>query len=391
MSVPNLGVTQLIQQQGPLGIASQGLGGLGQLMVQMEQMKQEKAKNDAYNAYMTELKTASEAERQRREAADLAAARDAKTTGAAFRQYMTPVQQQVNIPSIEGAFGVSSLPAQVNVDRERTMQEVMANLPAELVADFAKQVAPVEQTRQEKADAAKAKRGMESYLKTLPPSMREPMRAIVQLESAGVPANLSQFIVSGLVQEGAKDPKAIAAMRQKYPELAALPDAEVMQMGTELMLGQMRIRLGLARNPNLPPPGSAGGAPAGRTPAEIRAELGVLTPQVTNQRMLTGEAIQRPANLMLGRTGRPIVPRTAADSAAAVNDLRTLTDAQRALTAELQQAQGAPQGSLVNPGQGAVSVAPLAPTEVIGLDPATGRRVATDTTTGTRRYLDPPR
>lgn len=88
MTIPNLGVTQIIPQQGPLGIAAQGLGGLGQLMMQVEQAKQEKAKNDAYNAYMEELTTASRTGRESSAAAAAAAKRDAEARAQVYGQVL---------------------------------------------------------------------------------------------------------------------------------------------------------------------------------------------------------------------------------------------------------------------------------------------------------------
>lgn len=308
MTIPNLGVTQLIQQQGPLGIASQGLGQLGQLMMQIEQAKQEKAKNDANVSYLNELTTT---QRTGREAAAAEAERlaaERATMGGALRDYLTPQQVDINIPSVPGGFGTSTLPVQATGTRERTLQDILPQLPPELVAQFTQQVAPVEQTRQQKIEAGKMKATLNTFLRTLPPQMREPMRAIVELESAGVPSNLSQQIVSGLIKEAGKDPKAIAALRKKYPELAALPDEQVLEMGAGLMYDQLRMRLGLIRNPNLPPPGSGGPSTGGLTPADKQFQ-DLLEKQVERAGKQAAAFNDRPKELQSPVPGQPFIPR----------------------------------------------------------------------------------
>lgn len=110
---------------------------------------------------------------------------------------------------------------------------------------------------------------------------------------------------------------------------------------------------------------------------------------------MRNDLTERPRNLTVGGLGnRPIVPKNAADSAAvgkfqsdslaAEQGLSGLMGTQQQLLDELQRVQGAP-------GMGGVTVAPVGPTETISLDPASGRRIATDSKTGAQRYIDPPR
>lgn len=369
-----IGVTGVIQQPGLGNVLGQSIGGIAQMLQQIEAMKQEQAKNAAYNAYMQELTTASEAKRTSDAAAATQQAANERTLGGALRDYLTPQQQAVNFAVPTGLGG--DLQNTVNVPRERGMQEILATLPPELVGDFVKTVEPTEKTRQQKQEEARAQRAMRSYLNTLPAPMRPMMEAIVRLEEGGVPANLSQFVVSRLSQEVGKDPKAIAALRKKYPELANLPDTEVVERAAMIATEEAKRRLGLDR------PRVVGGgtpAPTGRTAKEVKDELSAINSQVTTSRMLAREAGERPRHLMTP-TGKPINTDSAAvaafqaDSAAAANDLKGLIAQQRGLFQELQQVQGAP-----GTGGGQVYI-----------DPASGRRYTLDAV-GTVTFIDPPR
>ncbi len=344
MTIPNLGVTQVIQQPGFGNVLGQSIGGISQMLMQLEKMKQEQAKNQAYNAYMAELAAASQANREQKaeEAARLQQERVA--LGKGLQDYLTPQQQDISLtlPGFTGEGTRDSGPMTVNATR--SMQDILKTLPPELAATFVNQVAPIEQSREGKRAAARQQQALRSFVNTMPAALRPVMSTVIALEQAGVPGNITDSIVRASLAENAKNPQMMAALRKQFPSLANLPDEELVKAAAAVGIDRLRVRAG-----------GAGGTPkpTGRTPAEIRAELSAINPLVTNARLMRNELTERPRNLTVGGLGnRPIVPRTAADSAAvgkfqadstaAEQGLAGLMGTQSQLLAELQRAQGAP-------------------------------------------------
>jgi hypothetical protein len=392
MSVPNVGVTQLIQQPGLGNVLGQGVSGIAKMMQQIEQMKQEDARNTAYNAYMAEQVRSSQAAEAERKAAAEAAQRNASQVGGAVRDYLTPTDPTtLQIPI---GIGNVSMPTTIP-GGERSLQSVLAGIDPSLVPDVLKTVAPMEEQREQKRLAAQQKRALREATTGLPPNLRSIMEVIVPIrEAAGT--EVASAIAGELLTNNRISQADLATMRKKYPELAGLPDAALVNAVADVAMTYYKARIQAQFRP--PPSGGNGGASTARTPADIRREQAALGPQITAARMAAAEAGKRPPFLTSTNRLRPYTPRTPedsvrnegfmADSAVARNYYNDLLRQDAALGEELRVVQGSPLA-----GGAPVPAAP-APDEaglIISVDPATGRRVGTDPATGNRRFLDPPR
>lgn len=158
MSMPNVGVTQVIQQPGIGGIIGQNLSSLAQTLMARQQAEQERLKNEAAIQYTNAQRRALEA--------DLAAkAAEAEQTQG-INTLLGRLQERVPSGPAQAipTFGGAVMPGfQARPTRERTVAEVQA-LPEykpELGAGFAKAAEPIVLERQwrETLDALSASRG----------------------------------------------------------------------------------------------------------------------------------------------------------------------------------------------------------------------------------------
>lgn len=311
MTIPNLGVTQVIQQQSPLGIASQGLGQLGQLMVQMEQAREERRKNEVNAAYMQAQTDAAKRKEDRdiAEAARLLA--NEREVGTAIRDYMTPVEQTMDVPLL----GMQGLLAptgggQITGKRERALPEVLKGKSAEVVESIVGKLGGMEQTRQQKREEKVARA---QFMSALPSSVREKFAPVFTLAMLGSKAKLDQnvmtMVLRPVLDDVSTDKAALAALRKEFPQLRNLPDDELVEQAAGVAGLKAKLDMGLIRDPNKASPDAIlaattrGGTTTAKTADELRADMRVLGGMIDDQRARLATLSKIPTEFTAGTTG----------------------------------------------------------------------------------------
>jgi len=241
VTIPNVGVTGVIQNPGVGGSIAQGIGGIAQMLLKQQELKRQ-AEIDALNKRQVEAQIATAA--ANREAALALAekqARIAKQQGKGLRDIVTP--QSVNVPALPtGIDGVQSPAVGVNLPPQ-TAEQAIAGMDDEAIAGFLEQARPILTERREQEAALAAQKAGEEALVALPEGLRGTVGAMIQLNQAGLPAGVQTELIKQIAAQA--DPEAMAAMRTQYPLLASLPDTEFLKQVSDIKGYETQVRMQL--------------------------------------------------------------------------------------------------------------------------------------------------
>jgi hypothetical protein len=383
MTMPNVGVNNVIQKPGFGAVMGQQLGGIAQMLQQMEEFKRQQAKDEAYNAYLDEQIKSSQA-RTKADAERVAEAKREKAAtekrqrelGGAVRDYTTGTKAAaIDVPTLDATGGVSGPAIRHNVKIPKGMEDVVSTLPPEVVPEFLKMIAPERQSREEKAAMARSQQAVKVAMRDLDPELRPLMSSVLTLKAAGAPAEVLSSVYSSMSQR-IQGGEGIDNLRRKYPEYADLPDELVLKAYLGRLTAQTTARY---RAP------TGASKPDTRTPAEIKGEMSALRTPMSAARSELRRPRPAGRNNIPLKDDDPLVRQFVGDSTQVANDLAQFEREYGILNEELRQVQGSPLA------QPPVVTAPLSPTETESVDLASGRRIATDSTTGRSRYLEPPK
>lgn len=251
MTIPNLGVTGIIQQPGIGGIIGQGLSSLAQTLMARQQAEEERRRNEANAAYMQAQMESMAASRNRQAAQDAATAE----AEAGLQQLMTPVEQTMNVPMF-GAPGAPGAMGNVPItgERERTVEEVLQTLKpgAGAVTAFLEGAKPIveqrQKTKQQKVMLAELDR-----LATddrMPTAVRRDAMVHARLARIGMePFEIVRYLQALPKQEDTDAAKSVAFYRNLFKaQLGDAPDEVVLQQGPILH----SIKIGTRVDPNRP-------------------------------------------------------------------------------------------------------------------------------------------
>ena len=331
MTIPNVGVSGVIQDPGLGGVLAKGIGGITQLLMQ----QQEQARLQEQEMYRRKLQQDQLNLQQKIRDDQL---RGQQQVGQGLTDLMTPQNVSVDVGAVTG------IPQTVTGQGDRSIESVLAKMDPQFRAQFLESAQPVVQDRKAKAEQVKQERAIDAALKDLPDSIRPAVKMAIRLQTSKlVPSEVNNDIYNRAIGAANSSPEQIASMRKKYPEFSDLPDDAVVQAVGQLAVLQAKSRLGVLYKPTTSGGGGGGGAPTGMTPQQ-KQKLASLEKDISQARIELGRYNKRSAvaSNIDPVTKRLVTPfdqsaaaRHVADSAAAFQRYQTAVAAKHQLQNEI--------------------------------------------------------
>lgn len=270
MTIPNLGVTGIIQQPGMGGIIGQNLSSLAQTLMARQQAEEERAQRERqYELQLAQLglQRATTAEKLRGE----------RQIGRGLEALLSPQQISLDIatkaPEVVGRGGVpadrmrmavptvdaqgqvqsgfapqAGAPIPVRTERERTLQEVLSTIDPQFRESFltaSKDIVTSREAARKAAEQAKAQQeAFGKVLASVPEDIRPAMQSVILGKQAELPADMLNELYKNIATR--LPASTIQAFDDQYPVFKDLPLEQKLAQITELkaLEAQRRMQIG---------------------------------------------------------------------------------------------------------------------------------------------------